>query len=274
MNNTRQIEREDNLIAKEIKKEMAKIEDLPPPYAWDKISSQLFLAGSASKNKKEPVPWYRSLGFAASVLLIIGIGSSVFFSQFITQEDPLTTSYGAIEMLQLDENSRPHTPDVGTFSEDLDTEMENGITGMADDFDGEANENVADSITDRPHISSPIPGIPDSMNGFLLREIEESVGVASASFFLYTREDQEVWLVVSEFNPRNFGDFTGLEGRYIPENNFEGIDDSNYPFIVRDNEGNSIMVWMFGNDYYLLWSRSDNIVLRDFLELRSNWLMY
>ena len=274
MNNTRQIEREDNLIAKEIKKEMAKIEDLPPPYAWDKISSQLFLAGSASKNKKEPVPWYRSLGFAASVLFILGVGSSIFFSQVLTPEDPLTSSYSAVDMLQLNEEPEAHDPDAGTFSESFDTEMENGITGLTDDFDGETRGDTPERLPERPHINSPIPGIPDSLNGFLLREVEESVGVASASFFLYTMEDKEVWLVLSEFNPGTFGDFPGLEDRYIPEKYLEGIDEKTTRSIVRDNRENHIMVWMYGNDYYLLWSRTDNVARRDLMELRSNWPMY
>ena len=276
MNDVRQMEREDKLISKEIKKEMTKIEDLPPPYAWDKISSQLFLAGSASKKKKEPVPWYRSLGFAASVLLIIGIGSSVFFSRFISPEDSVSSPYSAFEMMQIDEYEGSRAPGIGTFSEDFGTETENEITGMADDFAEEPGEPVEDTsgrITDRPHISSPVPGVPDSMSGFFLREVEESVGFASASFFLYTRDDQELWLVVSELNPFNFGDYSGLEGRYIPESSFKGMEGATYPFVVRDNTGNRVMIWMSGNKYYLLWSRSDNIAIVDFLELRSNFPM-
>ncbi len=282
MDNTRQMERENRIIAEEIKKEMARLESAPPTYAWERISTQVFLADNSSKKKIEPVPWYRSLGFAAAVLFLVGIGSSVFLSGVLDLDDSVSSTFRAVDMLNFDEEMSAESQKFEMSSDDVAMSEDSGITkdtsgaagAAADDEIFALGDDVmpgAESVPERPPISSGTSGIPDSLGGFLLRDVKKSVGAGSTDFYLYTESDREIWLVVSEFNPRTLGDFAGLEGRYIPEDILTHIDENSTRALVRDNMGNHVIVWLYGNEYYLLWARNDKIARRDLIELRSYW---
>lgn len=236
---------DENIIREAVEWELKGMEEAPSPEAWEKISSRLDFNDSPRKGKKKFLPRYRSLGFAAAVLLLIGIGG-LLFNQMFT---PLA---------QEDMSGMPE-------SEEMTDEEEFGI--LSDPLTDEAEVYEEDSA-----MMPEADYIPDSLNGYRSGQVKEISDPFHAVFHLYEHdehEDKAIWLVRAGKIDEFAGNFPGPDERFIPSDNFTNINRNTFNFAT-DNTGKLVIFWFYNDSLFMLWAKSDDIRHRDLIRLRSN----
>ncbi len=240
---------EDITIREAVKAELESIEEPPTAEAWAKFSERWKKEGSDGNNtgKRRISGWLRPVSIAACILLLIGGGLWLAETEF---------SY----LQEISPEAEPDDADVLMTEEEVREEEH-----PEEELD--LPEPREDAYLDIYEEDEEAPDyLPETLNGFRRYEKGRSADPLRAPYFIFRKEDKELWLVeLRSFEHMNKL-LLGEDNRYIPGESLEDIDPAARN-LVKDNLDKPVLIWSDGEKIFLLWARSEGIIGEDLLEL-------